>query len=145
MSSVDGGASQETILSDEVRWQERRDRRAARRKPRAIISLTLVMVDLVLLGMTVCGVHGPGRLVLGLILGFLIPGWALVGLLKLGNAWLEVSLTLAVSLALLMVVAQILITANTWHLVAFEDVVCVACLPSLVWQSQGRPIRRRLR
>jgi hypothetical protein len=111
-------------------------------EPRAIISLILVVVDLVLLGLTVGGAHGPVRFILGLVLGFIIPGWSLVGLLKIGNAWLEIALTAAVSLALLMVVAQILITANNWHLVVLEEVTCAICLPSLIWQALGRPALR---
>jgi uncharacterized membrane protein len=106
---------------------------------RAIISLVLILVDLAVLGMTMRGVHGPERLVLGLVLGCFIPGWSLVGLLKIANAWLEIALTVAVSLSLLMVTAQVLITTNNWHLVGLEEVTCVICLPSLIWQTRWRP------
>jgi hypothetical protein len=58
--------------------------------------------------------------------------------MKLDNAPLEFGLTLAVSLSLLMVVAQILMTVNLWHLVALEEVTCVVCLPSLLFQARGR-------
>jgi hypothetical protein len=145
MSSIADGVPQETSPSDAARSHERRDRRVPRRRldPRTIVSLTLLIADLVLLDMTVSSVHGPVRYVLGLILGCFIPGWSLVGLLKIGNAWLEFSLTVAVSLALLMVIAQLLITTNSWHLVLLEEVMCEICLPSLIWQSRGRRRSRR--
>lgn len=124
---------------------DRRDRRVARRRwdPRAFVSLLLLAVDLTVLDMTVGNVHGPVRLVLGLVLGCFVPGWSIVGLLKIGNSWLEIALTVAVSLALLMVVAQVLITMNAWHLVLLQEVTCEVCLPSLIWQSRGRRRARR--
>jgi uncharacterized membrane protein len=145
MSSLAEGAPHEAGLPDATRSHERRDRRTTRRKldPRAVVSLFLLVVDLVLLDMTVSSVHGPVRFVLGLILGCFIPGWSLVGLLRIGNGWLELALTVAVSLALLMVIAQILVSTNTWHLVVLEEVTCEVCLPSLIWQSRGRRRSRR--
>jgi uncharacterized membrane protein len=107
------------------------------------VSLLLLGVDLTVLDMTVGNVHGSVRLVLGLVLGCFVPGWSIVGLLKIGNAWLEICLTVAVSLALLMVVAQILMTMHAWHLVLLQEVTCEACLPSLIWQSRGRRRARR--
>jgi hypothetical protein len=145
VSSIADGSPLETSPSDARRSHERRRRAAVRRRLdlRALVSFTLLLADLVLLSMTVGSVHGPVRFVLGLILGCFIPGWSLVGLLKIGNAWLEFSLTVAVSLALLMVIAQILITTNNWHLLVLEEVTCAVCLPSLIWQSLGRPRLRR--
>jgi uncharacterized membrane protein len=104
---------------------------------RARISQFLILVDVVIFALSVAGVHGPVRIVLGLILGVVIPGWCVVGFLKLDNAPLEVGLTLAVSLSLIMLIAQVLITINLWHLVAFEEVLCVICLPFLVYQTKG--------
>jgi uncharacterized membrane protein len=104
--------------------------------------MSLLVADLVVLVMTVGNLHGPVRLVLGLILGLVVPGWCVVGLLRLENAALEVGLTVAVSLALCMVVAQVLLTVHAWHLVVFEEVTCVLCLPSLIWQAHLGPRRR---
>ena len=59
----------------------------------------------------------------------------MVGLLKLRNAALELGLAIAVSLALLMVAAQLLITLDLWHPVTLEELTCLACLPSLIFQS----------
>jgi uncharacterized membrane protein len=110
------------------------------------ISKVLLIIDILNFSLTVAQVAGPTRFILGLILVIVIPGWSLVGLLKLRRAGLEFSLSMAVSLALLMIIAQILMTFHLWHLGALELVVCLLCLPSLAWQSQllhlgGRPSR----
>jgi hypothetical protein len=87
--------------------------------------------------MTAAGIHGPIRFVFGLILGVVIPGWCIVGPLKIGNVPLEIGLTVAVSLSLLMVIAQLLMTFNLWHLGGLEEVTCVLCLPSLFFQTRS--------
>jgi uncharacterized membrane protein len=112
--------------------------------PRRFLSRLLVVVDVATFVMTVSNIQGPSRFFLGLILGIAIPGWSVVGLLRLRNGALEVGLTMATSLSLIMISAQILMTANLWHLIAFEKFTCVACLPSLLWQSGLRPRRRVL-
>jgi len=45
------------------------------------------------------------------------------------------NIVLAVSLALLMVLAQVLMTVHYWNLVVLQEVLCLLCLPSLIWQS----------
>lgn len=114
----------------------RSDRSARARYARVIISRVLVLVDVAVLVLTVAGVHGPLRLVLGLVLGVVIPGWCVVAPLKLDNAALELGLTWTVSLSLLMLVAQILMTVKLWHLVALEEITCVLCLPFLLNQAK---------
>lgn len=108
-----------------------------RRHPRVGVSITLLILDIAILGMTVGELHGPIRFVLGLILALVIPGWSVVGLLELDNSALEISLTIAVSLSMLMILAQLLIAFQLWHLVGFQVVMCLVCLPSLAWQSVG--------
>jgi hypothetical protein len=103
---------------------------------RTIISLALAIVDVVTFVLTVANVHGAGRFIFGLIFGLAIPGWSVIGLIKLKNAALEVGLTIATSLSLTMIVAQIMITVSLWHPVALEELVAVVCLPSLLWQSK---------
>ena len=135
----------------EEQQRAERGRMSASRRPaveavpsgraRATVSISLLLADLVVLIMTVESLHGPVRLVLGVILGLVVPGWSVVGLLHLENASLEVGLTVAVSLASCMVVAQVLLALDAWHLVVFQEVMCVLCLPSLTWQSHLRPRR----
>lgn len=102
---------------------------------RVIVSTALLLADLLIFAMTVGNMHGPIRFILGLILGVAIPGWSIVGLLGLHNAALELGLTLAVSMSLLIVVAQLLITFHLWNPIALEEATCLVCLPSLIWQS----------
>jgi hypothetical protein len=112
---------------------------------RRTLSRALLLVDVAIFFMTVADVHGGLRFVLGLILGVVIPGWSVVGLLKLNNAALETALTLASSLTLVMVAAQIFITLNFWHPIVLEEVTCLLCAPALVAQSR-MPLRiKRLR
>jgi hypothetical protein len=105
---------------------------------RMLVSQFLIFVDVVVFIMTVADINGPLRFVFGLILGVVIPGWSIVGPLKLNNPPLEFGLTLSVGASLLMIVAQILMTTNLWHLAALEDVVCIVCLPSLIFQARSR-------
>jgi len=116
-----------TVESDPLPTSRSRD-------VRAVVSLILLIIDVSVLVMTMAGEHGPLRFVLGLVFGVVVPGWSIVGLLRLDNAALEIGLSVAVSLALLLVVAQILMTVHLWHLGALEMVMCLACIPSLVRQ-----------
>ncbi len=102
---------------------------------RRAVSLCLLVADAAVGVMTVAGLHGPLRLALGLLFALAIPGWAVVGPLRLGHEALEVGLTLAVSLALLMFAAQVLLTVHAWDLTRLEEVACLACAPSLAWQG----------
>lgn len=95
----------------------------------------LVAVDLANLIMAFANTHGPVRFFLGLLFGVLVPGWSIIGYLKLKNAALEIGLSVATSLALIMVCAQVMITLDLWHLVSFEEILSIACLVPLLRQS----------
>jgi hypothetical protein len=95
----------------------------------------LVAVDVANLVMAFANTHGPVRFFLGLLFGVLVPGWSIIGFLKLKNAALEISLSIATSLALIMVCAQIMITLKLWHLVSFQEILSIACLVPLLRQS----------
>lgn len=107
---------------------------------RAVASMLLLGVDVILLVLATMGVVGPVRFGLGLVLGLVIPGWSIVGLLRLDNAPLEVGLSIAVSLALLIVTAQLMITYHLWHPIALEELTCLACIPSLFAQAFLSPV-----
>jgi hypothetical protein len=107
-----------------------------------VASRALLGVDALALVLSAANVHGPLRFVVGMVFGALVPGWALVGLVRLDNATLEVSLSVATSLALLLVLAQAMTALGAWHPIALEEIVGVACVPSLVWLSRERPRRR---
>jgi hypothetical protein len=110
---------------------------------RVFLSRVLTLVDLANLAMTVFGTHGPVRFTLGLILGLFIPGWSVVGFLNLRNAALEFALSMASSLAIILIAAQSMTLINFWHLGAFEDFVCCACLIPLVRLSGYRMQRTK--
>jgi uncharacterized membrane protein len=107
------------------------------RDARIVISATLLCVDGLLFALTVSHVLGPWRFVLGVVFALTTPGWSLVGLLHLRSSALEMGLSIASSLALIMICAQVMMTMRLWHPVALEEVMCVACVPSLILQSKG--------
>jgi hypothetical protein len=98
---------------------------------KVFVYITLANIVLALMNLT-----GDIRFALGLVLGLTIPGWSIVGLIHLRDTALEIALSMAASLAIVMMGAQLLITIHFWHLEAFEVFLCVICLPSLVYQAK---------
>lgn len=109
-----------------------------------VVSRVLLVIDLLALALTLATVHGPTRFVIGVLFASVVPGWSLVGLVKLSDAALEISLSVATSLALLIILAQAMTALGAWHPVALEELVSLACVPSLAWQSRRYP-RSRVR
>lgn len=107
------------------------------REIRVVISATLLVVDVLLLALVLSDTVGPWRFVFGMVFAITTPGWSLVGLLQLRNGALEIGLSLALSVALVMICAQVMMTLQLWHPVALEELMCVACAPSLVLQSKA--------
>jgi hypothetical protein len=130
-----------TTLARHTRGRRRRVLSSGKMRSRMYVSRVLFLLDVAAFAVTDAGVHGPARILLGLILGVVIPGWCVVASLKLDNTALELGLTMAVSLSILMLLAQILITVKLWHLVALEEVTAIACSPLLLYQAI-RPGRR---
>lgn len=114
-----------------------------RRRNRQRLSAILLALSAVVLILTIVGVDGPFRFVLGLAFGLFAPGWSIVGLLDLKIPPLEIGLSVAVSLALIMVAAQLMMTWHLWHPVTLEELLCAACGVSLAYQAWGRRGRRR--
>lgn len=108
--------------------------RLSRMGGRSRLSALLLFVDIVNLVLTFTGVDGPVRFITGLILGLVIPGWAIVGVLRIEDVPLLVGLTLAVSLAVLLIIAQIFLSIHFWHPVAMEEVISVLSAGLLLWQ-----------
>jgi uncharacterized membrane protein len=97
-----------------------------------VVSALLGIVTASLLVMTVVGVHGPVRFTFGMLLGFVIPGWCLVGWLRLNDPFLEASLAIGLSLAIIMILAELMLSIHWWHLAVLEDILCGVCLVVLV-------------
>jgi hypothetical protein len=103
---------------------------------RALTSKVFVYITLANILLALLDVSGSIRYVLGLLLGLAIPGWSIVGLIHFRDTALEIALSMAASLAIVMVGAQLLVTLHFWHLEAFEVFLCLACLPSLMHQAK---------
>jgi hypothetical protein len=114
------------------------DGRFSARRPvrsrRATVTAAVLAVDLLALYTAVTNVHGTMRVILGLALVLVVPGWSVIGLVRLTDPVLEIGLTVAISLAFYIVAAQILLTFQSWNLLALQKVSCVAWIPFLMWQ-----------
>ncbi len=105
---------------------------------RLVISRVFVFVVVVNLLFDALNLTGSLRFLFGLLLGVAVPGWSIVGLMNLRNVALEISLSIAASLSVVLVSAQLLITIHCWNLGLYEAVLCCACLLSLLTQSRWR-------
>jgi hypothetical protein len=103
---------------------------------RAFASSVFVFITLANILLALLDVTWSIRFVLGLVLGLAIPGWSIVGLIHFRDTALEIALSMAASIAIVMVGAQLLITMHFWHLEAFEVFLCLVCLPSLMYQAK---------
>ena len=137
MTTIGGSAGrsaiEERLEAFRARAQLRRQRRV-----RANLSTLLLFVDLFMASMVAVNLHGPVRVFGGLLFCLTVPGWSIVGPLRRNRAPRELALSMAAGLCALMVVAQLAVTLGFWHLTFFQLVVCVLCLPSLLWQSLER-------
>jgi uncharacterized membrane protein len=124
-------------------FERPRARHAARaRRARATFSMLLVVADVAMAGLVLLAVRGDLRMVAGLAFCLVVPGWAIVGLLRLDNPPLEAGLTMAAGLSALVIVAQLAISLGAWHVEALQVLVCALCLPSLCYQALRRPRAR---
>jgi O-antigen/teichoic acid export membrane protein len=109
------------------------------RRVQATVTLAVLLLDVLALVAAVADLHGAIRVILGLALVLVVPGWSAVGLMRLADPLLAIGLSLAVSLAVCIVAAQIALTLHAWHPVALQEVVCLVCLPFLLWQLMAPP------
>jgi hypothetical protein len=82
---------------------------------RGSLTLSALLIDGLAITFTHLGISGVPRLWLGLAFVFFVPGWAIVGLLGLRWPAAELSLTLALGLAIALLVAQVLLWAHAWQ------------------------------
>ncbi len=83
---------------------------------RVFASKVFVWVTLANILLALLNVSGGVRFVLGLVLGLAIPGWSIVGLIHFRDTALEIALSMAASIAVVMASAQLMITLHLWHL-----------------------------
>ncbi len=103
-------------------------------RPRRIAVGAILGLDVATLVCVLAHVGGPARELLGLLAVGLVPGAALVSLLRLKEPVLELALTLALGPAALVLVAQLVSTLGVWHLFGVEVAVLIASAVPLSWQ-----------
>ena len=103
------------------------------RPARRTLTALLLVIDAMVLVLTIFQVHGTLRYTVALIFGLTVPGWSVVGFLKIKDVALLVSLTFAASLAGELVLGEIML-ARWWHLQLFEMMLCAVC-GYLLWRQ----------
>jgi hypothetical protein len=102
----------------------RRFTTAGRLPAREFATATLLLVDIISVALVAAGQVGPVRFAVTLIAVLTVPGWAVVAHLDLRWPAAEVALTLAISLAVLLVMGQSMMGLRAWH-------------PSAAWLAVG--------
>jgi uncharacterized membrane protein len=138
VTAIDGSDTEPVLTGGRLRAHRASAISRRQQRARANLSAALVCFDLAVAAMVAANLHGPARVFGGLAFCVVVPGWSIVGPLRLRDATLEAGLTIASSLCALMVVAQLASTLGGWHLTFLQLLVCGLCLPSLVWQSVAR-------
>jgi hypothetical protein len=112
--------------SPSERWSDslRRFTTTGRLRGREFATATLLVVDIISVVVVAAGQVGPVRVAVTLIAVLTVPGWAVVVHLDLQWPAAEVALTLATSLAVLLVIGQSMIGMRAWH-------------PSAAWLAVG--------
>jgi len=114
------------------------------RDPRALVSAASLVLSAALTALVLAGVGGPARVVCGLLFVLFVPGWALVGQLRLRNAAAEFSLAMVVSLAVVMAAAQLMLALHLWRPLWVEPILAVAAAPLLVRRMLRTSMLRRV-
>lgn len=128
-----------TLATGAAGTRTTRVQRARESTRRRVLSMGVLALDVAATTSAAAGLHGGARLGLGLAFAAVVPGWSVVGHLRLRDTALSVALTLAVSLASLMVVAQLLVTLRWWHLEALQLLIGLTCVAPLVWLCRRQP------
>jgi len=82
---------------------------------RSLATALVLAIDVVALCFTHFGVHGALRMWVGLAFVLAVPGWALVGYLRLRWPAAELSLTVALSLAVTLLASEVMLWSHQWH------------------------------
>jgi len=106
--------------------------------------VTASSIALIGLALTFTQAHvtGVSRFWFGLLFVLVVPGWSIVGLLRLRWPAAEVSLTIAVSLGITLLIAQAMLWAHAWHPISEEMGIGLGALPLLSVQIWRDPIFR---
>jgi len=81
---------------------------------RAVLTAALLAIDLAGLALATAGVGGPVRFLTGMVTALAVPGWAIVSYLDLRWPSAEIALSVAGSLAIYLLVAQVMVMTRSW-------------------------------
>lgn len=101
---------------------------------RRLATLAVLAVDALALGLTALGTTGPVRMLLGLAFLLAVPGWAVVGYLRLAWPAAEVSLTVAASLAVTLLGSEVMLWVHAWDPLTLQAVLGATSALLLVGQ-----------
>jgi uncharacterized membrane protein len=110
--------------------------------PRFGLTLIVLVIDGIALTLTQANIVGGVRLWFGLLFVLVVPGWALVGFLRLNWPAAEVSLTIALGLAVCLLIAQAMLWAHAWHPIREQMGIGIVALPMLGLQLARDPATR---
>ena len=105
---------------------------------RRFVTRFLLLVDVTAMLLDVFQVHGSFRFAVSLLFSLTVPGWSVVGFLRIREAAWLVALCVATSLALEIVLGEIVL-AWWWHLQVLEIFVALVCATLLVQQLRQSP------
>jgi uncharacterized membrane protein len=107
---------------------------------RRITAAGLMVLTAATAVLTTVDVHTPLRLTLMVAFATLAPGWAAVAYLGITPSSLAWITSIAVSISLAILIAQIMVSANWWHPVGALLTLCgltlIALLPHLVREDE---------
>jgi uncharacterized membrane protein len=101
-------------------WKRPTHSKQAHATERAIATVVVLVIDAVAVVLTMAGAHGPLRLLFGLAFVLVVPGWAVIGFLRLNWPAAEVSLTIGLSLAITLLGSEVMLWTHTWHPVTYQ-------------------------
>jgi len=109
---------------------------------RLYASAAALVVDLTFGVTALAGGSSPVRYVTGLLFAFFVVGWSLVSHLRLNSVSVALSLTIGIGLVTILLPAEVMILASSWHPVTIESTLIVASalllVASIVRERSGR-------
>jgi hypothetical protein len=99
---------------------------------RRITAVGLMVLTAATAVLTAVDVHTPLRLSVTIAFAALAPGWAAVAYLGINSSSLAWITSIAVSISLAILIAQIMVSANWWHPVGALLVLCGLTLIALL-------------
>jgi hypothetical protein len=110
-----------------------------------VTSLVAATISLIFEFCLMAGITGPLRVGSALAFVVTVPGWTILGYARSKDALLMLSLAIGVSLTVVMLVAQVMMSVHYWHAVRMFEWSTLLCIGGLVIQVFPALQRRRHR